>query len=60
MIQLNADLDGQIARDLDLPQEEHASITDQQAEKPARDGNQQAFGEQLADQPLAPGANRQA
>ena len=53
----NDERDRQIGRNLNLPEQRHAGIADAEAEHAAGDGDQQALGDQLADQPAASGAD---
>ena len=59
-IHLERDQDGQIRRQFDLPEQRHAGVADAETQHAARQGDQQAFRDQLPDEPAASGADGEA
>ena len=56
----NASAIGRSVGSLDLPEQRHAGVADAETEHAAGGGDEQALGHQLADEPPASGADREA
>ena len=52
--------DRQVGRHLDLPEQRHAGVADAETQHAAGDRDEQALGDQLADEPSASGADGEA
>ena len=56
----NASVIGRVRRHLDLAEQHHAGVSDAESDDAAGDRDEQALGHQLAHEPSASGADRQA